>query len=99
MAADIIMRIVVTNPVGGACVNPNGVGGTVVLSDLSFDLEKIITIKPDLMGQLHGKCAWMRVEGLSIPNNNQGIKVRRVYRADYWEDLDREPAENLYDID
>lgn len=98
-AADIVFRVVVTNPVNGVCVNPGGSGGTTVYSDLSYDPQKVIRIRPGVIEQLHGKCAWMRYQAYDIPTGPDGFARRYVYRADYWEDLDREVAEGLANIE
>ncbi len=98
-AADIIFRVVTTNPVGGQCINPGGGSATTVRSDTSYDPQKRIHIRPGEISQLHGRCAWMRFQGLSVPNGADGQPRRLVYRADYWEDLDRESWENLDDIE
>ncbi len=98
-AADIVFRVVVTNPVGGVCQNPGGSGGTIVYSDVSYDPQKIIRLRPGTISQLHGKCAWMRFQAYDIPTGPDGFDRRYVYRADYWEDLDREAYENLTNIE
>lgn len=98
-AADIVYRVVVTNPVGGTCVNPGGVGGTIVYSDMSYDPQKVIRLRPGVIEQLHGKCAWMRFQALDVPTGPDGFARRYIYRADAWEDLDREVAEGLANIE
>lgn len=98
-AADIVFRVVVTDPVGGSCINPGGSGGTVVYSDLSYDPQKVIRLRPGVIEQIHGKCAWMRFQAYDVPTGPDGFARRYVYRADAWEDLDREVAENLADIE
>jgi hypothetical protein len=90
-AAWIKMRVVTTNPVGGSCVNPGGGSGvTTVYSDVSRDVAKLIRIRPATISQLWNKCAWIRFEGTEVPVDPYGYQRRWVYRADYWEDLDRE---------
>lgn len=99
-AADIVFRVVTTNPVNGQCVNPQGSSNvTTVYSDLSFDPTKRIRLRPGVIEQLHGKCAWMRFQAYNVPADQNGYNRRLVYRADMWEDLDREGAENLANIE
>lgn len=98
-AADIVFRVVVTDPVGGACINPGGSGGTTIHSDTSFDPQKVIRLRPGVMEQMHGKCGWMRFAAYDIPTGPDGYARRYVYRADLWEDLDREVYENLANIE
>lgn len=98
-AADIVFQVVTTNPVGGSCVNPNGGAATTVSSDWSYDVQKRIRLRPGVVEGLHGKCAWMRFSALDVPTGPDGYNRRYVYRADYWEDLDRESYENLGDIE
>ena len=99
-AADIVFRVVTTDPVGGQCVNPQGSSNvTTVYSDLSFDPTKRIRLRPGVIEQLHGKCAWMRFQAYNIPADQNGYNRRFVYRGDMWEDLDRESFENLTDIE
>ncbi|MCX4246778.1 S8 family serine peptidase [Paraliomyxa miuraensis] len=98
-AADIVFRVVVTNPTSGVCVNPGGSGGTIVYSDMSYDPQKVIRLRPGVIEQLHGKCAWMRFQALDVPTGPDGFARRLIYRADAWEDLDREAQENLANIE
>lgn len=99
-AADIVFRVVTTDPVGGQCVNPQGSSNvTTVYSDLSYDPTKRIRLRPGVIEQLDGKCAWMRFQAYNIPADENGYNRRFVYRGDMWEDLDRESAENLADIE
>jgi hypothetical protein len=99
-AADIVFSVVTTNPVGGVCANPMGSGSvTTVTGDYSFDPTKRIRLRPGTISQLHNKCAWMRFKAYSIPADQNGYTRRWVYRADMWEDLAREPGENLTNIE
>lgn len=93
-AANIIVRIVRTPPSGGSCVNPNGTGGVIVRSDVSLSFEKILKLSSAEFASMVGNCVWLRVEALFVPT----ASFRTVYRAAYWEDLDRETAENLNGI-
>jgi hypothetical protein len=98
-AAYIQLRVVTTAPVGGVCVNPGGIGGIVHRSDLSFDTDKMITLQGVGLNAVRTQCAWLRMTGTSVTPGATGVSTRRVFRASYYEDRDREPAENLNQID
>ncbi|MEX1367214.1 MAG: hypothetical protein AB1Z98_29075, partial [Nannocystaceae bacterium] len=65
----------------------------------SYDPQKVIRLRPGVMEQMHGKCGWMRFAAYDIPAGPDGYARRYVYRADLWEDLDREAHENLANIE
>jgi hypothetical protein len=99
-AADIVFTVVTNNPVNGQCVNPQGSSSvTTVTGDYSYDPTKRIRLRPGTISQLHGKCAWMRFKAYNIPADENGYTRRWVYRGDMWEDLAREPAESLANIE